>query len=118
MDLSKLSPAPWDNQGGDIGTDKTIPPPKGFENNPACGAVLFSRDFATDDDCEFIALARNAFAVMMSRGWVSHRGFDGGWRVVNDAGNIVQTGDEPAFFSNPFEALVVADEWMRSHENQ
>ncbi len=69
-----------------------------------------------DADAEFIALARNAFDVMLRRGWGVERVWDNDlrvyrWYIVTDAPRALREG-----FADPFTALVKADEWMKKQE--
>lgn len=58
------------------------------------------------DDLEFIALARNAFDVLMRRGWHPSRDSAGGWWC------------EYVHAPDPFTALVLADEWYKTREGE
>lgn len=68
-------------------------------------------------DAEFIAIARNAFDVMMRRGWSPLKSRNG-WRVDQDDGTYFafgKDGVEPAEWADPFTALVAADAWYREN---
>ncbi len=105
IDLSKLSPAPWTaNSFGEVYD------PEGRVAD--CGFV---------EDAEFIALARNAFDVMMRRGWIPTRwlSVSGKWGVFTDTGDGVplelQKWPDDAW-PDPFTALVEADRWLTARE--
>jgi hypothetical protein len=83
MDLSKLSPAPW-NCGDERGHNET-------------------EDY-------FIALARNAFDVMMRRWWYAQPE-DDGWSVVGSGFSEVIESRH----ADPFTALVEADKWYKEN---
>jgi hypothetical protein len=107
MDLSKLTPAPWHAVQDDIGW-------------------LVRCEW---DDAEFIALARNAFDVMMRRGWVAVRSNSlktNPWFVQDEnreqlrvLGPEDDDGDEtwlyPDWAADPFTALVEAHQWYQDH---
>lgn len=108
MDLSKLTAAPWQisedhEHGGPFvaGTDGypiLIPESDGPDGRAAL---------------EIAALARNAFDVMMRRGWTAETLIAGklatiAWIAVNDLGRPV--GDDKTW-PDPFTALVEADQW-------
>lgn len=130
MDLEKLTSAPWEwhaedgslltlsQAGDDVAGHVLSCAPCG-----ACqkrGAPCLGPSKA---DAEFIALARNAFDVMMRRGWCP---------VLRDKGEwVVQDGEEWVYrFANyggdgsrinaadPFTALVEADRWYRANVEQ
>ncbi len=95
IDLSKLSPAPWH-------TDDLMQ----VYNHEYCVA-----DCGYQDEADFIALARNAFDVMLRRGWGVERVWDNDlrvhrWYIVTDAPRALREG-----FADPFTALVEADRW-------
>jgi hypothetical protein len=120
--LEKLTPAPWTvDAPGCVGHTfkeggkRTIAIP-GDSYNP------FPPDIA---DAEFIALARNAFDVMMRRGW---------WAIKDVQGKFFVKGDckgskfghqqtphpcddwgNPHRLQDPFTSLVEADKWYREN---
>ena len=63
------------------------------------------------DDAEFIVLARNAFDIMMRRGWWAQKRGEG-WAVYN---NWIPLPSDPLTWPDPFTALVSADKWYRKH---
>lgn len=77
----------------------------------------------TPQEVEFIALARNAFDVMVNRGWGVRRwhGHES-WVVLNnqelgiDPSPIVDDEGMPFNAFDPFTALVEADKWMKQQE--
>ncbi len=102
MDLSKLSPAPWQVEQFDRGPSLTSGPPDDA-----------SERFALDDpmeraDMEFAALARNAFDVMLRRGWGPTRDITGKWGVEEYWCSLPHQPD-------PFTALVEADKWHKEN---
>jgi len=110
LDLSKLTPAPWEVHDGGR-SDHTVCQRVGEGCKP-----LFERWDGTNDltDAEFIALARNAFDVMMRRGWTPRKE-ERGW-VAADAKTGLCPQSFPGFFQaadDPFTALVEADKWYK-----
>ena len=105
MDLSKLTPAPWEADGyhGEDGWDVGVEDSDGVSLRPL--GTGFRKD-----DAEFIALARNAFDVMVRRGWTATLIDTQCWRV-----DVGIRGQRSASFDDPFTALVDADEWYREH---
>jgi hypothetical protein len=71
-----------------------------------------------DAHLDFILLARNAFDVMMRRGWNPYYAADDGWRV-EDGGCGGRTTAEVNIggksWPDPFTALVEADRWYREN---
>ena len=110
MDLSKLTPAPWEADGyhGEDGWDV------GVEDSDGVSLRQLGTGFRKDD-AEFIALARNAFDVMLRRGWTAtlidtQDGPRTAWHV-----DVGIRGQRTASFDNPFVALVEADEWYKAN---
>ena len=104
MDLSKLSPAPWASvaQGWAFKEGRT-----GVYlicHGRSCLATCSS----SESDADFIALARNAFDVMMRRGWSVYRDEWSHWRITYD-------GADTQSYADPFTALVEADRWHKEH---
>lgn len=94
MDLSKLPSAPWTDTGFGIYAGGTDAFP--------CYSVSVR---------EFVVLARNAFDVMMRRGW-SVTPTRSGWKVrLPDRDHPV----ELVTYADPFTALVEADALYREH---
>ena len=126
MDLSKLTPAPWivDVPGCVChrfkeGGARTIAIP-GNGYNP------WPQDVA---DAEFIALARNAFDVIMRRGWWAIKDIHDTFFVKGPCEKSTLSHlmtphpkddwGNPSRFPDPFTALVEADKWYRENvENQ
>lgn len=111
MDMSKLSPAPWEAQivpDGALTAAAVLRVPWGGTKD----TIYFGQNL---DDAEFMALARNAFDVMMRRGWgVVHR--SSGWFVpIPDEGFWNETAFRKMRFPDPFTALVESDKWYREH---
>ena len=103
LDLSKLSPAPWVNCGHEL-----------FFGRQRQGTR--HQQILKEADAEFCALARNAFDIMMRRGWGCSHGPRGWW--VNCPMEVclkfgVNFKMEP--FPDPFTALVEAEKWYVEH---
>ncbi len=129
LDLSKLSPAPWEATSGSVPIGDTGDyEPWVNVDSPEC---VICRLEETVDFCdgkpdwhataEFIALARNAFEIMMRRGWGVNR-YGDGWRpFVRDRAQFemvrwMNSRGEEFCWPDPFTALVEADAWWRKHE--
>lgn len=115
IDLTRLTSAPWfaDESYLVQGDDKHGTQLAKFES------------IHREDDCAFAALARNAFAIMMERGWsVDNINPDGKWRLSQTSLHkikVTELGREfwdwyrysPSY--DPFAALVSADKWYREN---
>jgi hypothetical protein len=110
IDLSKLSPAPWEQWGYDTRTI-CLPPTQELELAASCESLGTMHSI---DDAAFIVLARNAFDVMLRRGWDTY--FSKSlhqWTVFRGAPEL---RDYPhSWHDDPFTALVEADKWMREN---
>jgi hypothetical protein len=113
VDVNKISPAPWElsQMGSKDGRSVVVygrrPLGKGFTST-----MVFDSG-ATTENAEFIALARNAFEVMMQRGWgVSW--VDERW-VIRDMKGMCLAGAGYKEYPDPFTALVEADKWYRAN---
>lgn len=134
IDLSKLTPAPWavveecPEGPFDIG-QRTVVGPESVTiielKNDGCASDP-SPDYVHlfKADAEFIALARNAFDVMMRRGWTANRQEDGWWvdatfDNADDSDNWhpdnFQRWIREKLWPDPFTALVEADRWFKEH---
>jgi hypothetical protein len=120
LELSKLTPAPWEPDGDG---ETTAVVHRG-DTQKTCVCLLQSQYACNETNAEFIALARNAFDVMMRRGWGLQKWRNPtGWSVnsydISDKYPVrkayIQSG---AFNSHadPFTALVKADEWLTQQE--
>lgn len=121
IDLTKLSPAPWDAVR--ISDDVAVVVHKG---GPASFTSIFHNTgnldewpWANESDADFIALARNAIDVMMRRGWyaaLEREGFvnRNKWIVREKTGMCV-AGAGAVEYPDPFTALVEADKWYREN---
>lgn len=108
MDLSKLTPAPWSSVAQMWG-DSAVPTGKFVLAHGKTPVAIF----LNEADCDAAALARNAFDVMMRRGWHSRLLPDGrGWTV--DVAQCRHYGDK-GMFADPFTALVEADRWYAAN---
>lgn len=114
MNLEKLSAAPWRASGCDKHSEIRNPVLSCFmvrgPNGPAQSV----------DDKEFAALARNAFDVMMRRGWTVKKLYPdkSEWGIETRKGwwfeNASQNGESMnslCWYPDPFTALVEADKW-------
>ncbi len=117
MDLSKLTPAPWET-GPDTEYDDGITKLIYASGYHVAGG-------ADPANAEFIALARNAFDVMMRRGWwaewrslggIRNHGFNGpiGW-IACKRGNDRIMNVRNEMENDPLTALVEADKWYCEH---
>lgn len=120
FDSSKLAPAPWiswrlqqpisagGKEVGNIATESGWSPLVAGDH-----CVYLDPDFA-----EFAALARNAWDVMMRRGWTVMQRFSDKWIVCS-----AKTGFKPSELTDwrqqewpdPFTPLVEADRWYREN---
>lgn len=112
MDFRKLTPAPQVAEWRD-GSKSFIMTVAGVSN--AGPWLQCSRD-----DAEFYALARNAFDVMMRRGWQPYRLKSGQWDVQEcDTREcpepLCENGMPAAWGDDPFTALVEADKWYKEN---
>lgn len=117
MDLSKLTPAPWEERGfrvwaadaiGPLYVATTKPAPKDDMGEPLVDRV----------NGEFIALARNAFDVMVRRGWgVVKCSESDQWVVSCLASDAFERpgGLDHIYADDPFTALVEADKWYKAN---
>jgi hypothetical protein len=118
LDLSKLTPAPWYNERR-FSNGCEIVPRICCEKNASreCGRIadLVGAPYlgyeSTLVNAEFIALARNAFDVMVRRGWSIRKDKLGSrWHVPEaHRPNYCAAGDDP------FTALVEADKWYKEN---
>jgi hypothetical protein len=127
IDLSKLTPAPWSARSNH--DHSTLPPQVDSvkENGimspyPVIQMMWLCHESTKEAEdrmiaeceanCEFVALARNAFDVMMRRGWGVFFSASG-WGVVfpNESrfSSPVLRGER---YTDPLNALVEADKWM------
>lgn len=120
MDVSKLTPLPLEIVRGmapgsyDCAEVRTIPPLKRGKRTGEYGQTVGHFGHRRTD-AEFYLLARQAFDVMMRRGWYAYPALLVGsqaWRVAGlsmpDDREMDRLG---LFFSDPFTALVEADKW-------
>lgn len=112
MNLEKLSPAPWKMDVGAIQTDPYDTPYDWyFARGPIIkGKIAKEGKEAANTDAEFIALARNAFEVMMKREWHAEKTNDG-WEVIGSGHAEIIDSRHP----DPFTAIVEADKWYREN---
>lgn len=112
LDVSKLTPAPWHAEGGEV-----------FRRDPflyllphdSPHGYAYDRD-RREADLAFIALARNAADVMVRRGW-GVTSTPNGWAVTLEGAYCGSQGLYNAgwqgWADDPFTVLVTADEWYR-----
>lgn len=113
IDLSKLTPAPWEATRwrvcAGIGEGERIEVVCDTANNKE------TRTEANALKAAFIALARNAFDVMMRRGWHAnlYKGSppEGGMWYVD----VPEMRIAIPAWPDPFTALVEADKWYREN---
>lgn len=140
MNVEKLTPAPWvadlmhglhqvrcSRYAGVAGHPFKAKGFSGFDGEKSVELIDGFKEVPySDEDCEFIALARNAFDVLMRRGWNCYQ-LDDGW-YVEDGGN---KGENPGkilcairqrdgtneilHWPDPFTALVEADKWFKEN---
>ncbi len=126
IDLSKLSPAPWSSVAQVWQHD----PGERTGKFLLCHGMHIIATFDNEADCDEAALSRNAFQVMMDRGWYACRdGFDGelfvGYIVCSrptgkgetfSCPNVMGRHHGPiSSWPDPFTALVEADKWYREN---
>ena len=114
IDLTKLTSAPWHTGGT---TFRPSGPRKNVWSEAAkgmqSGEILAENCRA--NDAEFIALARNAFDILMCRGWSVYRRSNKKWavdvplRIPHDGGIAVFERDDP------FTAVDEAEKWYKEH---
>lgn len=111
LDLSKLTPATWFCEKE---------PTKIILSSSDVQRIAWVFDNAFDENhTEFIALARNAFNIMMRRGWrlvngVQH-GVDGLFWAAQGPFDHHEIGVDGKWHSDPFTALIEADRWFSEH---
>lgn len=103
IDLTKLTPAPWKHVSGNEASFSAV------ESGDGMFVVLWQPN---QYDLEFIALARNAFDVMMRRGWGIVL-FPSGWTIaIKDVSeSFIMNKFRGMRWPDPFTALVEADAW-------
>lgn len=119
MDLSKLSPAPWTADG-----PKTNNGLYDVRTEYRGGFATFPAPNLDRTNAEFIALARNAFDIMLRRNWTPFLASDGNWDVIAaDTGGVPDELEAEApghlplsWGSDPFSALVAANRWLKERE--
>ncbi len=116
-DIDRLAPAPWEDRIDGY----TV---RDANGDKVCGTFDWSHDGERAVAIQqFVVMARNAFDVQSRRGWYAVPvgvGSHSLWRVRVGRGHDMPLGfivnsDHNGVFSNPFEALVAADEWYRQH---
>lgn len=104
IDLNSLSPAPWFAKGEGMCCGV-------YQGTPEKQGHPIDLDDPTWADAQFIALARNAFDVMMRRGWRPVPFFpEKGWdRWTVEGSGAIRINDVPMCWPDPYTALVEAD---------
>jgi hypothetical protein len=102
IDLSMLTAAPWH-------ADRFYVKREGDDGEVVASCLNYNTRKYNTTDPAFIALARNAFDVMMRRGWGITK-FDDGWMAVDDDDMIIEPSTAPSY-ADPFTALLEADKW-------
>lgn len=123
IDLSKLTPAPWevraDNEPNAVDSIGKRPFAFQLSDHGDKWRSAVCMGWENHEDMAFVALARNAFDVMMRRGWRfkyknAHNHMR--WEVVNAFGTDGRPiPDEYRIADDPFTALVEADKWYTEH---
>lgn len=118
LDLSKLTPAPWELVLQDW------QPPQLLAADKMSGLIGTGHTESAEAMLQFAALARNAFDVKVRRGWSEIR-IDGLWMAVDDRGRpiddtwLVQHPDRTPtmqrFWPYPYISLVEANKWYREN---
>ena len=108
MDMSKLTPAPWMPLFADW------QPPRVVCESNEVGAIITGDVVQGEQWAEFIALARNAFDVMLRRGWCAVPTLQvdeslGPWCVRSRTELLTRL--MTLRWPDPFTALVEADKW-------
>jgi hypothetical protein len=114
IDPPKMTPAPWKSIFHGF-----IDPSKPWRVADADGDTVSL--FVSETDANQCALARNAFDVMMRRGWEFRTVPGLGFCATSTTGHCVDEiwridGNNPMpkrFWPDPFTALVEADKWYR-----
>ncbi len=111
MNLDNLAPAPWKADG-----QRVEGPDEGGDRGRM---VIYDEGGHTETEAEFIALARNAFDVMVRRGWGVACYGPGRWVVPGFSKHwyVVHAGP-PYDYPDPFTALVEADNWLKAREEK
>ncbi len=112
MDLDKLSPAPWKAEPADM-----ITPPLVSVNGITLLLATAGGPIG-NSAVEFVALARNAFSVMMQRGWFVRLMPIREWIVYDEFSGPIwdkKNKRHPPKFYDPFTALVEVDKWYKEH---
>ena len=109
IDLEKLTPAPW-NVG---------PYDEEFPDGMQCVRAS-DGPVGGHTDLSFTALARNAFDVMMRRGWQPRRSKETGKWFVDlwHHSNVIPPDDGFPAHADPFTALVESDKWYRANKEK
>jgi len=126
IDLTKLTPAPWYARGEGMCCGV-------YQGSPEKQGVPIDLQDPTWADGEFIAIARNAFDVMMRPGTLACCGItfgwlpdpkypDGAWTLtIYPDGDNDRSKDgligwlRETLFPDPFTALVEAEKWYREN---
>lgn len=104
MNIDKLTPAPWGFADG-----CWVDP----EGNPVFETSSDQLIVGNVDDIEFVSLARNAFDIMMRRGWWAVCDSEKWWVRGEGTGPYLYHNDQP--WADPFTALTEADKWYREN---
>ena len=113
MDLSKLSPAPWKGEDWRV---------YGNNRRDLVGSMsLCPYTENAQAHCELIALDRNAFDILMRRGWRAEKAI-AGWcvgdlmpRNIVHNSMAVERELSRLFFEDPFTALVEGEAWYKAN---
>lgn len=108
LDLTKLTAAPWKSDGCNV-----IGPPEESGH-----MQIYDEGGHNEADAVFIALARNAFDVMMRRKKWFPVPNGVSWDVCQENGTLEDpelVHAWPMDWPDPFTALVEADKWYKEH---
>ncbi len=117
MNVSKISPAPWylSKTKYDYSiVSEPSPPGQNGILSLWCSGHLTGDYKWNDDNGEFIALARNAFDIMLRRRWypVTDSRLDGNaWIVPTKDGYY-------GVWADPFTAMVETEKWYKENANK
>ena len=115
VDLTKLTPAPWESANCAIYGPFS---PTGRDRIGVVCEAVPKEESKARTNAAFIALARNAFDVMMRRGWWPIKRGDK-WQVggqdPDEPSETWETTPIQTGWPDPFTALVEADAWYKAN---
>ena len=114
LDLTKLSPAPFEVRQDPVEVGCKAVCHK-FEYEPREFATVWIAREMKEADAVFLALARQAFTIMLKRGWGVEKCYHG-WSVYDHQGDFFFPGDKDSWPQDPFTAVVKADRWLTENK--